>query len=381
MNGRSIIKASKTAHLRFFPAPSAGKDRDIYKACECSGYRGYSARAARLIYKSVRFFLHACGFKFSMDREDLGRNVYSGTRRMDREHIIELWEVFNEDFSGKRNRALLMLGKDSGLRVSDMAGLTASQFWEAKKREVPGVGEFRIFKEITTVKTGEIAHPHIGPEAVEALKAYLGDRKSGQMFLNHEGKPFKAKDMTQVFMNVKGRKKTLKQDYTRISAHSMRKYHYTLLPFRDEWILWLEGKATSVYIDDPSEVTQAYIDNYSKIRVFEPDIVKDMERDHELERLKAELKIKDKEIASLGNSQKKLEVDIISESKKLNNRFDTEMKQMTEQFAARVIELGMTPDMKFHLESDPDTYKHLLEEITVRFLHPEPKTDDGKSAA
>lgn len=242
--------------------------------------KGNKPTTARLTYKAVRFFLKANGFKnFSLDREDKPKAVYSGSRRTTDAHIRELWDSFSADYK-TRNRAILMFLKDSGLRISDACNLNVEHYRAASE---PAKG-FRVFAPSATQKTGEIAHVHIGPEAVSALDDYLGDRETGPLFLDREGRRLKSKAMSEVFGKVKRCRGGLKEDYNSISAHSLRKFHNTLLPFRDEWIKFLEGKATDVYVDEP-EVTQEYVKSYDKLRVFmHPEVSR-----QELEKLQRQL--------------------------------------------------------------------------------------------
>lgn len=224
--------------------------------------RGNKPTTARLIYKGVRFFMRATGFKnFSLDREDKPRVVYSGSRRTTKDHIREFWDIFNPKFQ-TRNRAILMFLKDSGLRISDACALDVEHYRAAS---TPAEG-FRVFGPTVTQKTGDIAHIHIGPEAVRALDRYLKDRRTEPLFLNQYGRRLSPHSMSEIFGKVK-RRRDLEEDFNNISAHSLRKYHYTLLPFREDWIRWLEGKATDVYVDGP-KVTRAYIDSYDELKVF-----------------------------------------------------------------------------------------------------------------
>jgi integrase len=271
---------------------------------------GKKRSTADIIAKSVAFYLRAFNVPFDMSEEYRPRVITHGSKAMKKEHLREIWDSFTPDFQ-KRNRAILMLMKDSGLRVSDVANLTAEQYWEAEEVKNGASERFRIFEVSDTQKTGDLAHIHIGPEAVVAIENYLEGRRNGPIFLRmvggrSQGKKIEPrtdggmdpKAITEIYINLKNRR-DLKQSYKKISAHSTRKYHFSALQHLGEnAVRWLQGKSTSEYWDEtPPNFPQAYIDSYESLRVFGSEVVKDMERDkaqekaqNEIERLKLQLR-------------------------------------------------------------------------------------------
>jgi integrase len=227
--------------------------------------RGMKPTTARMVYKAVKFYLRSMGFRnFELDAEDKPRMIYDGSRRVTKDHIRELWDNFSANYKA-RNRAILLTLKDSGLRISDIARLDAEQYRGAREITVKGE-KFRVFEPFATMKTGDYAHIHLGPEAVKAVEEYLGERQSGPLFLSLKGGRMCSKAVSEVFHQTKVRR-SLKADFSKISAHSLRKFHWSSLPINEGWICWLQGKATSVYLDEPA-VTDAYVKNYDVLRVF-----------------------------------------------------------------------------------------------------------------
>jgi integrase len=254
----------------------------VSEAMQAEIKAGKKPTTARMIYKTVRFFLKASGIKgFEMDREEKPRAIYNGSRRVTKEQIKELLDKVGAEFR-KRNRAIIMFLKDSGIRISDLSRLNVEDFLEAEEIKRGG-DRFKVFKDFTTQKTGDIAKIHIGTEAVEALEPYIGDRRTGPLFLNRSGERLGSNHISEIIGKMKRRGK-LNGKFDKISAHSLRKFHYSNLNMREDYILLLEGKSTSVYLDDPEDLTDEYIKNYDNLRIFGTSIDRD-----EAERLRGEI--------------------------------------------------------------------------------------------
>lgn len=259
----------------------------VSEAMKMKRDQGFASGTADMIPKAVTFFLRAYSIHFDMDGEYLPRVIHNGSKAMKKDHIREVYDSFTPAFK-KRNRAILMLMKDSGLRVSDVANLTAEHYLGAEEIRNEAGEKFRVFEPLNTQKTGDISHIHLGPESVEAVETYLNGRKTGPLFLRMEGGrgPGKnprsdggmdPKSISEMFINLKNRRE-LKQSYKKISAHSTRKFHFTSLQHLGEnAVRWLQGKSTSEYFDDPEGFPQDYIDSYDQLRVFTSDVVKDLE--------------------------------------------------------------------------------------------------------
>lgn len=346
---------------------------------------GKRPTTAKLIYKGVRFFMKAVGFKnFSLDRDDKPRGVYNGPRKISKMQIREIYDAFSQNFK-VRNRAILMFLKDSGLRISDASQLSVEQFLGATQRTQDGE-RFLVFDPFETQKTGDIAHIHIGPEAVEAVERHVGDRKTGPLFLNQYGKRLSSQAISELFSKVKKRR-DLKGNYVNISAHSLRKFHYTELPFREDWIKWLEGKATGVYVEDPSKVTQAYMDNYEALRVFTSNAKEDAERDKRIEELEAQLKeerrtrlmlekklsVQTEDINKLSQGHANMTAKFTVRNKKIE-KLENKVETLLEIAAISVDETGVTPfvDQANHLSLIEEALKRIdlieMKEESMEYL-------------
>lgn len=225
---------------------------------------GKKATTSYMIYKAVKFYLRSQGINFELAREDKPRMLYDGSHRVTKDQIKELWDSFSANYK-ERNRSILLFLKDSGVRISDAAKITVEDYLSAREIKVEDE-RFKVFTPLVTQKTKDIAHIHIGPESIVAIDKYLNGRKAGPLFLSEKGGHLTTKAIAEIFHTTKVRRHL--KGFDKISAHSMRKFHYSSLPFSESWIKWLEGKSTSVYLDNPEGVTSAYIKNYNTLRVF-----------------------------------------------------------------------------------------------------------------
>ncbi len=170
-----------------------------------------------------------------------------------------------------RNRAIIMMLKDTGLRRSDLSKMTVEDYLMARVISTER-GDFKVFRPYPTTKTGEVAYVHIGPEAVEAVDKYLDGRSSGPLFLNRNGVQVYEGNMT---MMVKRFARHL-DNPDNVSPHSFRKTHRTLLEARmpESYMKKLQGKSTDPYIhpEQTGELTEAYIKHYDAITVFKEEL-------------------------------------------------------------------------------------------------------------
>lgn len=285
--------------------------------------QGKAPGTATGVAKAVKSFLDANKLAFEVSRDDMPVNVHDGQKVILPEQIRTLHDWTGSEFK-LRNRALMMFAKDSGLRVSDIAALTVSQYLEAEDLTgqtfqfeanggvvtVQGDG-FKRFRPITTRKKGVIAYVHIGPEAVEAVDAYLKERRTrsggiyevlhGQkterrrypvfdidqrLFLGRGGRPLSRNAMVGQFKRFA---KFLGKASFKVSAHSFRKFHTTYLELGrvpKNWIKKLQGKATDPYShpEQTGELTKAYIVAYPKLRIFDAEA---LIREEEIKQLRA----------------------------------------------------------------------------------------------
>lgn len=184
----------------------------------------------------------------------------------------------------KRDRSIVTFLKDAGIRISDLCLLNVGDFKTAEIHETPE-GNFVVFDPIRTRKNKIFAYIHLGPESVEDLNLYLEERRA-------QCGPMKDEDPLYIEFKTGGRINTdvIGALFTRIkrrlirgrkvSAHSLRKFHFTMLE-RDipkNWIGKLEGKkvrdSTGPYSQPevlPNELLDAYVKAYPRLRVGEED--------------------------------------------------------------------------------------------------------------
>ena len=199
------------------------------------------------------------------------RRISNGVQRITKEdiHKVYLYNLGRGPTLKARNKALYMLLKDSGLRVSDASNLNVEDYHAARNVEVGGVN-FKVFKPFATLKTGDLAHTILGPESTTHLDKYIGTRTTGPLFTDTQGQRWKSPAMTTHIMN--SRRDAL-GDGIRVSAHSFRKYFVTTLEgagLPADWIRILQGKAQYVYSrpQDGPELLEAYARAYDHLRIL-----------------------------------------------------------------------------------------------------------------
>lgn len=255
---------------------------------------------------NVFFSVNKCdGFEIS--KEDIPFADHDGQHVITKAQLRKVWDRTSEEFK-IRNRAMIMLAKDIGLRIGDVAEITVREYLEAEDlagqkfpvedngREIMfrGDGFKRWVKPIVTRKMKRNAYTHIGPESVEAVDAYIEERqiRSGKKYpVTHQSRTemrnYPIYDVDQkLFLGRNGRplsKEALGQqfermcvDYAKISAHSFRKFHRTMLEgagMPEAWVKKLQGKAASVYSqpEKTGHLTGKYIQCYHALRAFYKD--------------------------------------------------------------------------------------------------------------
>jgi integrase len=118
-------------------------------------------------------------------------------------------------------RALIMILKDSGLRISDICLLKVQDFLNAQVFKDKAGREFRTWN-IPTKKTGAIANMVLGYESVTAIKDHLDGREIGYIFDNeskHLSPELKANNMSK---RIRTYTRFLQKEGIRHSAHSFR---------------------------------------------------------------------------------------------------------------------------------------------------------------
>ena len=236
---------------------------------------GYSNNTALMVVKAVTLFFEANEISFKIRKDDKPSIISQGSRLILKNQIREFMDFVGAHYP-KRNRALIYLLKDSGLRVSDISSLNVEDYLNAREVKNEYGERFKIFEPFKTQKTGHYSYCIIGPESVETLDNYLGNRKTGPLFLGREGKGkltrLSADALTALFLRMG---KEL-ENGNKITAHSFRKFHRTQLSAKmnDEWIKLLQGKSADVYVQpyENGQLFEAYIKAYDQLRIKTTDL-------------------------------------------------------------------------------------------------------------
>lgn len=260
--------------------------------------QGYSNSTANMVLKSLKFFFDANKLNFSIKELRL-RRVSNGQYRINREQILEVYRYCQRGMK-LRNRALVLVAAQSGLRISDIRQLTIEQFNEAQEHIIGG-RRFKIFEPYKTQKTGDLAHMILGEEALEAVEKYLSSesRFTGTVFLTDEGSQMTSISLTAQFKRLSN---ALGQEKTKRGAHSYRKNFKTVMETHmpEQWVKALMGKATGEYsLPSDLEFLEKYSKGYPDISIFGFDSTEiNQMRDlrGEVERLSRELENKDTEL-------------------------------------------------------------------------------------
>lgn len=248
---------------------------------------GFAASTCRMVNKAVSSFFEAQNLDLRVRAKDKPKGEAIGKRMITPEEMRTLWD--SPGTFRLRNRALLAFGKEGGLRVDDIAAHNVGHYTEAETKHNLDEEPFKVFKPYETRKEGIIAYVHIGPEAVEAIDAYLEYRRGkgetltpdAPLFavgLSGQGRApvgrFSRGELSQFFWHWRDRCGLPKE----VSAHSLRKFHTTMLQkggIPDTWICKLQGKSTKsafgVYSrpeELPGELTRSYMAAYDQLRIF-----------------------------------------------------------------------------------------------------------------
>jgi len=240
--------------------------------------------------KPIALFLKTVKMPLDTEDIDMPRKIYNGQRRVAADQIIVMLQKVGTEFY-ERNQAMILMAKDTGLRMSDIAGMDLEHYTSSQLEETEQ-GPFRVFQTYETEKTGDYAHIRMGPESVKAVDVWLSVRgmEPGPLFTKRGGGGLCPRGASAMFLRKSGHLK----DNHKISGHSFRKYHFTGCEdggMSENWIRRLQGKAHNVY-SAPSEekLTQAYIKAYPMLRIYDtPESVLVRETTLEVLKLREEL--------------------------------------------------------------------------------------------
>jgi integrase len=219
-------------------------------------------------------FFRANKLPLNIPKSDLPKGQSIGKRVITREQILQLLDNVGQEFR-LRDRSIILLLKDSGVRLGDALRLDVGDYRNAEniKRDT---GVFKVFYPKSTQKTKINAYPVIGEESIKALDTYLETRgqlsDEDPLFIDRDGKRMGNNGCTEMI-----RRSVKKMSGILLSAHSLRKFHTTMLEasgMQTTWIMKLQGKSLGRGIgpyshpEESDQLTTAYIDGYDKLRVL-----------------------------------------------------------------------------------------------------------------
>jgi site-specific recombinase XerD len=257
--------------------------------------KGIKSQSAMIFVMAIVSFFKSQSkeLALNLNYKEFKRTQSIGRRAIQKEQLIQVWDSVSTQ-NKLRNRAILAFLKDSGLRVSDLSTMDIIDYTEAKVVVDKLGNKFKVFDEKVTEKMGVIAYPHVGYEAIDALDAYLAERKetdeSQPLIVNEMGERISANSLTNILSRV------CQKVGKNLGAHSLRKTHQTLLVsggVPEGWVLMLEGKESSTYQrpDDLNLLTDAYVKAYPTIKMFNTVDAKMLEsQQEEIRQLKNENK-------------------------------------------------------------------------------------------
>jgi len=254
--------------------------------------RGKADGYTRQIITYMKFFLKTSAMELRINPEDYPQGEDIGKTVITLKQINIIWDRCQKEWK-VRNRALIAMLKDSGLRPIDLTKMNVEDFLRAlEESHHPGFAKFRS---IITSKKGTKGHPRIGPDAIDAIKLYLNGRETGPLFeskqwiegtrfVSPDLKRMSSPDITSVFSTLT---KELKNG-DQVSAYSLRKFHSTELnssrpdldlPLMSEaYIAMLQGKkrqGTFGPYNQPWEtgkLLDEYVRHYPKL-TLNPEII------------------------------------------------------------------------------------------------------------
>jgi len=243
---------------------------------------GKAPSTAKQLKKAVSLFFEAVNLPLHMRAKSTPNGAAIGQKMMRADLQRELITSLNR-LNRKRNTAILITAKDSGLRVSDIQRLTIEAYKTAETI-FNEIGEpFKKFDREITKKCKVIAHIHLGPESIKAIDEYLEERQERgliadkpALFINKSKKAFAGDSMGSM---ISHQCTLLGEKFKKISAHSLRKFHRTMLQkarMPDSWIDKLQGKVSDTYSrpeeggapEETGDLTQAYISCYEQLRIY-----------------------------------------------------------------------------------------------------------------
>ena len=336
---------------------------------------GLSVSTQQVAYAAVQSFFEMHYMPLRMRRGDYPSGESLGYRAATKNDILKLL-----DSSSIRVKAMILFLKDSGLRVSDLASLKYKDVAKGLEEEA----EF-IKLNLITQKNSISARTFIGPEAIEALKAYFQQRKEGTRRLSPEeisdNSPlFRTRSREIAPISRSGMSSTITFHAGKVgldgqlSAHSFRKFFQTQLEAAGVHPNWidqmighkLQGATNSYSKPTDQQLKEAYMKAYHSLRAYMvPATSKEMREQAE------KLRAAEKEVTQLRKSVRAME----------------ERTNRTEEMFKQVMSTVLGEEVKLRLrkvEEEGENKIHLtlgLPEEALKKLRSKAKRAQGKQKA
>jgi len=262
--------------------------------------KGYSISTCKLAYAAVLSFFECNLYPLEMRPQDRPNGEARGSRIPEKKEIVKLLNASKS----RSHRAVILVLKDSGLRISDVVRLTWS--------DAEDLGEGFWSWKILTRKRKVQATSFIGPEATEALKQL--DKKDERIFpVNVDGLSHSIVE-TAKSAGLNG-----------VSGHGLRKFFNVELQAARvprEWRYQMMGKKTGAY--DENRITklfEAYKTAYNHLRVYGVAVNVEVEK---LKQNLEEVRVENRELRERLNSYDREREDL----EKLREHLPTLMKAL-----------------------------------------------------
>jgi site-specific recombinase XerD/uncharacterized coiled-coil protein SlyX len=286
---------------------------------------GLSSSTQMIAFAAVKSFFESNEYPLRTKRNDYPKGEHLGSRVITKQVIKEILENPRNMKDKLKVKALVMALKDSGLRVSDVANLNYSHVSEALEKGL----EF-IPLTLVTQKSKTVAKTFLGPEAVNALKLYMAERRKGTRHIAPETIT-SACPLFRINLNFNGKVKRVtpgsitslikfqcgKTGQQKLSAHSFRKFLQTNLdvagvsPNLIDQMLGhkLPNSRDAYSLPSEEQLLKTYMDAYPQIRVYPLKT----EVEERVTKLEIEITERNSAIAELttDNSHKNAEVEAL----------------------------------------------------------------------
>ena len=260
--------------------------------------KGNSSSTQQIAFAAIKSFFESNEYPLRTKRSDYPKGEHLGSRVITKQIIKSILENPKNMKDKLKVKALIMVLKDSGLRVSDVANLNCSIVADGLEKGL----EF-IPLTLITQKSKTVAKTFLGPEAITALKLYFDERRKGTRHIASETITATS-PLFRINLNFNGNVKRVtpgsitslikwqcgKTGQQKLSAHSFRKFLQTNLdvagisPNLIDQMLGhkLPNSRDAYSLPSDEQLLKAYQDAYSMLQIY-PDKTEVEERVSKLE--------------------------------------------------------------------------------------------------